>query len=74
MNDQDKYDDYTLMTFGKWKNEILSNIPADYLLFMGRQLKQKDRLREDERKLLEYIDDNDDVLQKEFNEQKRYGS
>ena len=28
------WDDYTLMTFGKYKGTKLANVPADYLLYL----------------------------------------
>ncbi|HBD93528.1 MAG TPA: hypothetical protein DC057_05090 [Spirochaetia bacterium] len=51
--------DNDLMPFGKYKGEKMVNVPATYLLFMKDKIKNK--------KILEYIEDNIDVLDFEVN-------
>lgn len=55
--------DFSLMTFGKYKGITLVNVPAKYLLWLYEQGDIKKDLKK-------YIEDNMDVLKKEIKDGK----
>ena len=57
---QDEVTDETPMPFGKYKDDRMDEVPAEYLLW----LYDNDKARN----LVEYIEDNMDVLQQEADE------
>lgn len=61
------FTDETLMPFGKHQGKKLANVPASYLLWLEDQIKPKapNKRTLNEKLLLEYIEDNRDVLIKE---------
>lgn len=67
-NTGNTFTDETLMPFGKFKGQKLANVPSSYLLWMHGELKVK-RLSgpafRDHVRLLEYINENMDVLKTE---------
>lgn len=52
------YTDETMMPFGMHRNKKLSNVPADYLLFIYRENKLNEPLKK-------YIEENLEVLEAE---------
>jgi len=61
------FNDSTPMPFGKHVGTKLENVPADYLLWMYDNIKEKHVTKRsfNEKELLKYIEDNKDVLIKE---------
>lgn len=61
-------DDNTEMPFGKHKGEKLANVPGKYLLWLESEIRKKGKMHWSltEKLLIEYIEDNKDVLQKEL--------
>lgn len=57
-----KYDNY-IMSFGKYKNQKLANVPASYLLWLKEQGKVWGIIKE-------YIEENLEVLKNEIREEK----
>jgi uncharacterized protein (DUF3820 family) len=51
--------DTSRMPFGKYKNEKMANVPADYLLWLHKEQKCFGELKE-------YIEENLDVLREEI--------
>jgi hypothetical protein len=62
--------DESLMPFGKYKNIRLANIPASYFFYLEPGMKEKapNKRSLTEKLLLDYINDNRDVLNKQVNE------
>jgi uncharacterized protein (DUF3820 family) len=54
-----KIKDSTVIKFGKHKGKTFENVPAEYLLFLGRSEDCSQEIRD-------YIDENFDVLMKEI--------
>lgn len=65
-----KYDDNSIIPFGKHKNVKLANVPADYLMWLEDEIAQKPFYRRSiqEKGILSYIRDNRAVLEKEIKE------
>lgn len=57
-----KYEDDTIIGFGKHKGKELENVPAEWLLWYESAEGKKDNL------LIEYIEENKDVLIDELKE------
>ena len=64
----DTFNDYSPMPFGKFKGQKLANVPASYLIWLGKELTTK-KLQgpayRDHVRLLSYIDENMDALKLE---------
>lgn len=60
-------DDNSIMPFGAHKGKNLANVPASYLLWLKEQIEPKapNKRSLTEKLLLDYIEDNMDVLKKE---------
>jgi uncharacterized protein (DUF3820 family) len=61
----DKLTDTSLMPFGKFKGLQMQDVPAKYLLWLGKGLIQEGGIRGGKKAVLNYIEDNMDVLDKE---------
>lgn len=59
--------DATPMPFGKYKGVSMANVPAEYLLWLYERLKPSapNKRSASEKLLVDYIEDNMDVLKKE---------
>lgn len=67
------YNDNTQMPYGKYKGKTLSNVPADYLIWLYDTSEQGNRMYD--RKLAKYIQDNLQGLKLEIEQikqRKRY--
>lgn len=64
--------DNTYMKFGKYSGKRLADVPAEYLLWLQGNLGKKKKLFGFEKALWEYILDNQEVLEKELEDGKRY--
>lgn len=66
--------DEDVMQFGKFKNHKLEDVPAKYLIFLYNHKDQapnyRGQLKDFHGRLMLYIADNMDVLEKEIEEQK----
>ena len=62
-----KLTDNSIMPWGKHKGKKLANIPNDYLLWLRDEIQKTVPIRRslDNKELLEYIEDNMDVINKE---------
>ena len=68
-----KLTDESLMPFGKYgqggDQKKMKDVPADYLLWMNDNLIQQEEngaeLRDDQKALLEYVQDNKEAIEKE---------
>lgn len=61
------FTDETRMPFGKYKGTKLANVPASYLLWLYEQIKPMapNKRSLDQKYLLEYIEDNKEISEKE---------
>lgn len=59
--------DEDLMPYGKFRGIKMANVPASYLLWLGDEIKKTapNKRTLQNKSLLEYIEDNMDVLKKE---------
>jgi hypothetical protein len=60
-----KLTDESPMPFGKHKGTEMSDVPADYLLWLGEQMAHEDSLPDWKKPVYDYIEDNYEALQKE---------
>lgn len=67
-----EYDDDSIMPFGKHKGKTLEDVPASYFIWLQGELRNKSRLNQYEKALLDYIIDNQDVLDKQAGEENIY--
>lgn len=56
--------DTSLMPFGKFEGTAMANIPADYLLFLYKK-NQQTRTYGNLKSVMDYIDENKEVLEQE---------
>lgn len=67
--------DNDLMPFGKYKNWKLINVPAYHLLWLAKEIEEKapNKRNISEALILEYVDENKEVLIKQKKEEKYHG-
>lgn len=68
-----KLTDDSKMPFGKYEGDCMDEVQASYLIYLRDQISDRDERTWtiNERRVMDYIEDNMDVLDKELEENKR---
>lgn len=64
-----KLTDEEFMPFGKHKGKSMKDVPATYLLWLHSEILKKDGVNDNDIRIKEYVEDNADVLDKQYFEE-----